>query len=558
MGVQVRFHFASRFEIDISQLSQSLFHDRTLCCLDIPSNNNSETKASKIGFRGILKQLVSTGSSEQIVQYHSGSRNFAHYDIIIILLRNSLHSLKYCILNRFLNIFDFDKILIFLNSDFQLFLISSLVNFCSATMASKKDKEKTDSKALVLKPESAVATSSPISSIELANRFSPFSSDLPVSYSSTLISPFDPFADFPQKSRVPFIQHKKPSAYMVLSYFQHLFTIEMNRASIKSANKLSHSYFPQNFHWIPEHSKKTLAFYTNILIQTKSIHFKPIYCQTTPGKLIFHHAYINNILSEKDWGNHPSIPKFLSDNSPYNYYDYIDAWSKFFLYQTPNCDHSWFITFDRENSIRFLSLWFSRWWMYFGLIPDILPLQLVDSFSLFKNHAKTDAYGSKFSLILHFSKKYKVPRILKWQYVIVGDKLERHWYIKWWDKFRFDDIVENVKEFCRAPKALDLPTTQNLPSNPAQKLPTNAPPALLTPDAFLPPVKQESPLTSSSSSKKKTSLSKKKKKALMKAFLESFEIGSDEDEEESASDASSEPIIDPQRDLFGNSGFDSQ
>jgi hypothetical protein len=31
----------------------------------------------------------------------------------------------------------------------------------------------------------------------------------------------------------------------------------------------------------------------------------------------------------------------------------------------------------------------------------------------------------------------------------------------------------------------------------------------------------------------------------MKAFLESFEIGSDEDEQESASDASSEPIINP-------------
>jgi hypothetical protein len=116
---------------------------------------------------------------------------------IIILLTNSLHGLKYCILNRFLNTFDFDKILILLNFNFQLFLISFLVNFCNATMASKKDKEKTDSKALVLKSESAVATSSPISSIELANRFSPFNSDLPVSYSSTLIYPFDPFVDFP-------------------------------------------------------------------------------------------------------------------------------------------------------------------------------------------------------------------------------------------------------------------------------------------------------------------------------------------------------------------------
>jgi hypothetical protein len=66
MGVPVKFHFASRFEIDVSQLSPSLVHTRTLHCLDIPSDYKIvETNASKIGFRGILKQLVSLGSSEQ-------------------------------------------------------------------------------------------------------------------------------------------------------------------------------------------------------------------------------------------------------------------------------------------------------------------------------------------------------------------------------------------------------------------------------------------------------------------------------------------------------------
>jgi hypothetical protein len=66
MGVPVKFHFASRFEIDISQLSLSLAHAMTLHSLDIPSEI-IETNASKIDFGGILKQLVSTGSSEQIV-----------------------------------------------------------------------------------------------------------------------------------------------------------------------------------------------------------------------------------------------------------------------------------------------------------------------------------------------------------------------------------------------------------------------------------------------------------------------------------------------------------
>ena len=42
----------------------------------------------------------------------------------------------------------------------------------------------------------------------------------------------------------------------------------------------------------------------------------------------------------------------------------------------------------------------------------------------------------------------------------------------------------------------------------------------------------------------------------MKAFLESLDAGSDEDEKES--DASSENIGNSQREFFGNSGFDSQ
>ena len=82
-------------------------------------------------------------------------------------------------------------------------------------MATEKDKGKTDSKALVVKPESSVPNSSLISYVDLANRFSSFSPELPVSYSSILISPYNPFSDFSQESRVPFIDYKKPSAYMI-------------------------------------------------------------------------------------------------------------------------------------------------------------------------------------------------------------------------------------------------------------------------------------------------------------------------------------------------------
>jgi hypothetical protein len=60
-------------------------------------------------------------------------------------------------------------------------------------------------------------------------------------------------------------------AYMAVPYFQHLFTIEMNCTSIKSPNELALSYFPRNFHWIPEHPKKNLTYYTNIRSRRRNL-----------------------------------------------------------------------------------------------------------------------------------------------------------------------------------------------------------------------------------------------------------------------------------------------
>jgi hypothetical protein len=64
--------------------------------------------------------------------------------------------------------------------------------------------------------------------------------------------------------------------------------------------------------------------------------------------------------------------------------------------------------------------------MHFGLILEILPFKLLEAFNIFKAHFKIDTYDSKFPPMLHFVKRFKIPWILKWQYIIVGDKLERH------------------------------------------------------------------------------------------------------------------------------------
>ena len=84
-------------------------------------------------------------------------------------------------------------------------------------MASKKDKGKFQ----VLKSESNAISVSPTSATKLANRFAPLGSEYPIaSYSSTLITPYDPFADVSQKSRFADTSFKKPSGYVLLRFSQ--------------------------------------------------------------------------------------------------------------------------------------------------------------------------------------------------------------------------------------------------------------------------------------------------------------------------------------------------
>jgi hypothetical protein len=252
--------------------------------------------------------------------------------------------------------FDFEVLII-------QFIISSLVNFRSDTMANKNDKEKIDSMPLVLKPESTPFTPSFLS--------------LPI------------FID--------------PSIYISLPFSQHLFYIEKNHSHIKSPKQLILSYFPPDFHWIPEHPQKNLVYYTNILIQTKSVHIKPIFSKTSGSpKLSGSLASITNFISEKDWGTHPStLRPFVYSDIPYSYYDYIDAWTTFMLFQTPEFNYFWFIKFDKNFKGTF-PLWFLHWWNQFGLILDTLPQSLMNAFHLFKTLLNPKDFDSDFPPILHF------------------------------------------------------------------------------------------------------------------------------------------------------------
>ena len=63
-------------DIHTSLVREIKIHVKTLSCLGIPSDNTFKivkTDASKIGFGGILKQVISLGSPEQIIHFHSRS-----------------------------------------------------------------------------------------------------------------------------------------------------------------------------------------------------------------------------------------------------------------------------------------------------------------------------------------------------------------------------------------------------------------------------------------------------------------------------------------------------
>jgi hypothetical protein len=184
----------------------------------------------------------------------------------------------------------------------------------------EKDIKQTNiyiNKPLVAKPETSIISTpaaTPITtSLALTNRFMTFSPEPNITFSSALASEYSPFLGPSHRPRMPFIKAEKPSAYIRLPYFQHLFFIELGMAPIKEPSQLALAYFPPRFHWVPEHPLKDISYYTTILVETKSAHFKPIPDRKT-GKTLYMSVYFDKVLLLKDWGEHPSQPRMLANS----------------------------------------------------------------------------------------------------------------------------------------------------------------------------------------------------------------------------------------------------
>ena len=174
-----------------------------------------------------------------------------------------------------------------------------------------------------------------------------------------------------------------------------------------------------------------------------------------------------------------------------------------------------------------MPLWFSCWWTQFGPVTEIFPRPLIGSFKYFASVFKVDSHGAKFLASLHFVKKYKVPWILKWQYVKEGDGLTRHWYVKWWDKFSHtQNVIDNVTQEFPAANEISYAKAQSPVQTTVPQLTTNAPAT-----------------TSTTKSTKPSAKTKKKKSAfdgLSKTTLIALLKQQWKDEEEAATNANLE------------------
>jgi hypothetical protein len=124
-------------------------------------------------------------------------------------------------------------------------------------MASKKDRGKEKiinppaKQSLAIKPGSSpvgTQAATPITILlALTNRFMTFSPEPNVTFSSALASDYNPFLSSSQRPRMPFVKADKPSTYVRLPYFQHLFFVEIGMAPIKEPSQLVLAYFPLVF-----------------------------------------------------------------------------------------------------------------------------------------------------------------------------------------------------------------------------------------------------------------------------------------------------------------------
>ncbi|KAK9676101.1 hypothetical protein RND81_11G054000 [Saponaria officinalis] len=130
----------------------------------------------------------------------------------------------------------------------------------------------------------------------------------------------------------------------------------------------------------------------------------------------FSKIIIGSIILIGDWGISPLTEKTITIRGTvikYNYWDYIQAFDKVFLYENDKRSHTWFIKFSSDVYNNDLPSWFLNWWSFYGTSANILPQILKDLFDEWQGMITyvIDPEEIIFSYHMRFFIEFSIPYI---------------------------------------------------------------------------------------------------------------------------------------------------
>jgi hypothetical protein len=182
--------------------------------------------------------------------------------------------------------------------------------------------------------------------------------------------------------------------------------------------------------------------------------------QTSP--ISYSKAVIKAVSPIQRWGINPQKSKVLNIKTEnrvpfqYNYWDYIEAFTKAFYYQNEKRKHSWFLklcpyilTQDKEYPN-----WFYTWWSKFGPKPEYLPneiqLALKPFTQLYSQLRGEYVNKPEGRLFLETMTIFGIPWIWKWDVTIGSNQLQlptlqRTFHCRWWKGADTNETLERIK-----------------------------------------------------------------------------------------------------------------
>ena len=171
--------------------------------------------------------------------------------------------------------------------------------------------------------------------------------------------------------------------------------------------------YPHRFNFFLEDIKKTRQFYEFILVDIVSVEITHIPDRNNLQKIIYSKLKNFRVLKLSHWPQEMYVlQKFSKLFNPqlYTYWDYMEAWYKVLWHESHN--HSWFITFCKKSYKTNFRNWFIKWWSYFGLTPEIFPIEVQRAY----HHFSTSIYSSALLPMYRFSLYFQVPWIFCWSH----------------------------------------------------------------------------------------------------------------------------------------------